>query len=62
MKSAKNRAEPVFFVRRQPRNFENVTLAVHRSHHFWGFWAIFVVAELPTTLGSHSDPPSYSVL
>jgi hypothetical protein len=38
-----------------------VTLAVHQSQHFRGFWAIFVVAELPPTLGSHSDPPSYSV-
>jgi len=42
----------VFFLRRQPRNFENVTLlAACRREHFWGFWAIFWVAQLSPTRG-----------
>jgi len=43
----KNRAERGFFLRCQPRKFENVTLLAHRREHFRGFWAIFLVAELP---------------
>jgi len=36
-----------FFLRRQPRNFENVTLVARRREHFQGFLAIFLVALLP---------------
>ena len=46
---SKNRA--VFFLRRQPRNFENVTLVARRKVHFRGFWAIFLVAQLPPKTG-----------
>jgi len=35
------------FLRRQPRNFENVTLVACRREHFQGFLAIFLVAQLP---------------
>ena len=37
----------VCFWRRQPRNFENVTLAARRRQHFRGVLAIFLVAQLP---------------
>ena len=37
--------------RRQPRNFENVTLAACRRKYFQGFWADFFVAELPQKRG-----------
>jgi len=36
-----------FFLRRQLRNFENMTVAARRKEHFRGFWADFFVAELP---------------
>ena len=41
----------VFVLRRQPRNFENATLAARRREHFRGFWADFFVAELPQKRG-----------
>jgi len=34
-------------LRRQLRNFENVTLVARRRKHFWGVLAIFLVAQLP---------------
>jgi len=42
MRSAisKSRAERDF-LRRQPQNFENVTLAAHQRKHFWGFGRFF---------------------
>jgi len=36
-----------FFLRPQPRNLENVTLVARRREHFWGFWAMFLVSQLP---------------
>jgi len=36
-----------FFLRRQRRNFENVTLEARRRKHFRGLMAIFLVAQLP---------------
>jgi len=36
---------------RQLRNLENVTLVVRWREHFWGFGAIFLVAELPQKIG-----------
>jgi len=41
----------VFVLRRQPRNFENATLAARRREHFRGFWAIFLVAQLSPKKG-----------
>jgi len=38
-------------LRRQPRNFENVTVVARRKEHFWGFLAIFLVAQLPPKRG-----------
>jgi len=35
------------FVRRQPQNLENLTSVASRRKHFRGFWAIFLVAQLP---------------
>ena len=32
--------------RRQPRNFENMTLVARRRQHFQGFLALFLVAQL----------------
>ena len=37
----------VHILRRQPRNFENVTLVARRRVHFRVFLAIFLVAQLP---------------
>ena len=37
----------VFGLRRQSRNFENVTLVARHRKHFWGVLEIFIVAELP---------------
>jgi len=34
------------FLRRQPRNFENITLVARLREHFRGFLAIFLVAQL----------------
>jgi len=48
-KNAKNRQKPRFSFRRQPRNFENVTLVARRRKHFLVFLAIFLVAQLPPT-------------
>jgi len=42
---------PVFFLRRQPRNFENATLVARRRVHFRGFLAIFLVSQLPPKRG-----------
>jgi len=39
------------FLRRQPRNFENVTLVARRSVHFRGVLAIFLVDQLPSKTG-----------
>jgi len=41
----------VFIWRRQPRNFENVTLVARRREHFWVLGAIFLVAQLPPKRG-----------
>ena len=38
-------------MRRQPQNFENVTLVARRRVHFRGFLAIFLVAQLPPKRG-----------
>ena len=35
----------VFFLRREPRNFENVTLVTRRRKHFPGFLAIFLIVD-----------------
>ena len=35
-------------MRCQPRKIENVTLVARRREHFRGFWAMFLVAELPS--------------
>jgi len=35
-------------IKTQPRNFENVTLVAREREHFWGFWVIFLVAQLPS--------------
>jgi len=40
-----------FFLWRQPRNFENVTSVARQRDHFWDFWAIFLVAQLPPKRG-----------
>jgi len=42
----KKPCEAVFY-RRQPWNFENATSVARRTVHFRGFWAIFLVAQLP---------------
>ena len=39
------------FLRRQPQIFENVTLVARRKEHLRGFWASFLVAELPPKTG-----------
>ena len=39
------------FLRRQPRNFANVTLVARRREHFRGFWAKFLVPQLPPKRG-----------
>jgi len=44
-------AVAVFFLRRQPRNFENVTLVARRRVHYRVFLAIFLVAQLPPKRG-----------
>jgi hypothetical protein len=44
---SKNCAKCDFFLRRQPRMFENMTLVARRRKHIRGFWAIFWVAQLP---------------
>jgi len=41
----------LFFLRRQPQNFENVTLVARRRVHFRGFLVIFLVAQLPLKRG-----------
>jgi len=41
----------VFFLRRQPRNFESMTLVARRREHFRGFWAILFVAQLSPKRG-----------
>ena len=53
MRSAvsKNRVERGFFLRCQPRNFENVTLVARRRMHFRGFLPVFLVAQLPLKRG-----------
>jgi len=38
---SKNRAERGFCLRRQARNFENMTLVVRRKQHFREFLAMF---------------------
>jgi len=40
-----------FFLRRQPRNFENTTLVARRREHFLGLLAIFLVAQLSPKRG-----------
>jgi len=47
---SKNRAE-CRRLRRQPRNFENVTLVARQRVHFRVFLAIFLVAQLPPKRG-----------
>ena len=42
---------PRFFLRRQPRNFENTTLVARRRKHFWVFLAIFLVAQISPKRG-----------
>ena len=39
------------FLRRQPRNFENVTLEARRREHFPFSLVIFLVAQIPTKRG-----------
>ena len=41
----------VFFLRRQPRNFSNITLVAHRKEHFQVFLAIFLVAQISPKRG-----------
>ena len=48
---SKNRVERGFFLRRQPRNFENGTLVARRRVHFQVFLVIFLVAPLPPKTG-----------
>jgi len=38
---------PLFFLRGQPRFFENVTLVARQKDHFLDFGAFALVAELP---------------
>jgi len=51
---SKNCAQRGFFLQRQPRNFENVTLVARRRKCFWGFWSDFFIAELPQKRGCFS--------
>jgi len=48
---SKPHAARFFFLRRQPRNFENVPLVARRKEHFLGFWTDFLVAEFPPNRG-----------
>jgi len=43
----KSREARVFFLPRQPRNFEIVVLVARRRKHFGGVLAIFLVSQLP---------------
>jgi len=47
----KQRRARLLVLRRQPRNFENMTLVAHRRVHFRGFLAIFLVVQLPPKRG-----------
>ena len=40
-----------FFLRHQPRNFENMISVARRREHFWGFLAIFLVSQLSPKRG-----------
>jgi len=46
-----NCASAIFFWRRQPRNFENLSFLARRREHFRGIGADFFVAELPQKRG-----------
>ena len=48
---SKKCAERGFFLRRQPRHFENTTLVARRREHFRVFLAIFLVAQLSPKRG-----------
>jgi len=48
---SQNRASRDFFLRRQPRKFENVTLVARRRVHFQVFLVVFLVAQLPPKRG-----------
>ena len=41
----------MFFLRHQPRNFDNVRLVAHRRKHFRDFLAIYLVAQLSPKRG-----------
>jgi len=47
MRSAVSKNFAVFFLRRQPRDFQKVALVARRRWHFREFLAIFLVAQLP---------------
>jgi len=50
-RSAVSKNPRFFFWRRQPRNFENVTLVARQKVHFWDFLATSLVAQLPPKRG-----------